>query len=290
MGNADLKDTKTGKENTRSSLSTKSYLKTANHATCYISSYEMHEAVKGIGQQGLLINWQYISIEPLYPHSVSIGEIIGMTNQSAGLNVALNQVINQSVNQAQDVSPATENSRPKKNRFLLASETTTGSSWATNSKAATTQMNQSFKNHEATRTRQPLRDPLPGRFKPPSWYQSKEQLKENPAPPISFKTTAEITGNTEEKFGCCSPKSGVGYCYSRSLTTEFNVSSQREQPTPTDVALQLHNIKRRRTNSSKQLRSAPTAEDKSLAQRPTAEQLTNSNDVVEGHVTIAVNS
>ncbi|KZV25610.1 hypothetical protein F511_17245 [Dorcoceras hygrometricum] len=56
-----------------------------------------------------------------------------------------------------------------------------------------------LQNHEATRTRQPLRDPLPGRFKPHSWYQSKDKLKENPAPPISFKTTAEITGNIQEK-------------------------------------------------------------------------------------------
>ncbi|KZV39885.1 hypothetical protein F511_06471 [Dorcoceras hygrometricum] len=67
------------------------------------------------------------------------------------------------------------------------------------SKAATTQENQNSKNHEATRTRQPLRDPLPGRFTPPSWYQSKEQLKENPAPPISFKIKGEITENLPEK-------------------------------------------------------------------------------------------
>ncbi|KZV36565.1 bromodomain and WD repeat-containing protein 1 [Dorcoceras hygrometricum] len=40
--------------------------------------------------------------QPLYPHGVSIGEIIGTTNQSASHNVAFNQVINQSVNQAQD--------------------------------------------------------------------------------------------------------------------------------------------------------------------------------------------
>ncbi|KZV30266.1 hypothetical protein F511_39922 [Dorcoceras hygrometricum] len=88
-------------------------------------------------------------------------DLSGTTNQSAGHDVALNQVINQSGNQAQDISPAMKSSRPKENRFLLDSATTTGSSWATNSKAATTQENQSFKNHEATRTRQPLRDPLP---------------------------------------------------------------------------------------------------------------------------------
>ncbi|KZV30756.1 hypothetical protein F511_03734 [Dorcoceras hygrometricum] len=42
--------------------------------------------------------------QPLYPHGVSTGEIIGTTHQSASHNVAFNQVINQSVNQAQDVS------------------------------------------------------------------------------------------------------------------------------------------------------------------------------------------
>ncbi|KZV40571.1 hypothetical protein F511_21279 [Dorcoceras hygrometricum] len=36
--------------------------------------------------------------QPLYPHGVSTGEIIGMTHQSASHNVAFNQVINQSVN------------------------------------------------------------------------------------------------------------------------------------------------------------------------------------------------
>ncbi|KZV30846.1 glycosyltransferase family 28 protein Monogalactosyldiacylglycerol (MGDG) synthase [Dorcoceras hygrometricum] len=40
--------------------------------------------------------------QPLYPHSVSIGEIIGTTQQLASHNVAFNQVINQSVNQARD--------------------------------------------------------------------------------------------------------------------------------------------------------------------------------------------
>ncbi|KZV40489.1 TUBULIN-FOLDING COFACTOR C family protein [Dorcoceras hygrometricum] len=40
--------------------------------------------------------------EPLYPHGVSTGEIIGATHLSASHNVALNQVINKSVNQAQD--------------------------------------------------------------------------------------------------------------------------------------------------------------------------------------------
>ncbi|KZV36646.1 putative histone-lysine N-methyltransferase ATXR3-like [Dorcoceras hygrometricum] len=41
--------------------------------------------------------------QPLYPHGVSTGEIIGTTHLLASHNVALNQVINQSVNQAQDV-------------------------------------------------------------------------------------------------------------------------------------------------------------------------------------------
>ncbi|KZV24470.1 hypothetical protein F511_19101 [Dorcoceras hygrometricum] len=36
--------------------------------------------------------------QPLYPHGVSTGEIIGTTHQSASHNVAFNQVINQSVN------------------------------------------------------------------------------------------------------------------------------------------------------------------------------------------------
>ncbi|KZV24676.1 hypothetical protein F511_35648 [Dorcoceras hygrometricum] len=91
------------KKKIRGQASVRRALKPANHATCYISNYEMHEAVKGIGQQGLLINWQFISIEPLHPHSVSTGEIIGTTYLSAGHNVALSQVINHSVNQAQDV-------------------------------------------------------------------------------------------------------------------------------------------------------------------------------------------
>ncbi|KZV43191.1 hypothetical protein F511_12836 [Dorcoceras hygrometricum] len=60
------KKQKSRKTNTWSSLSTKSHLKTANHATCYKSSYEMHEADKGIGNQEQCINWQNISGEPLY--------------------------------------------------------------------------------------------------------------------------------------------------------------------------------------------------------------------------------
>ncbi|KZV53066.1 hypothetical protein F511_03979 [Dorcoceras hygrometricum] len=41
--------------------------------------------------------------QPLYPHGVSTGEIIGTTHLSASHNVAINQVINQSEDQAQDV-------------------------------------------------------------------------------------------------------------------------------------------------------------------------------------------
>ncbi|KZV52326.1 hypothetical protein F511_13961 [Dorcoceras hygrometricum] len=40
-----------------------------------------------------------ISIEPLYPHSVSTGEIIDTTHLSAGHNVALSQVLNRSMAQ-----------------------------------------------------------------------------------------------------------------------------------------------------------------------------------------------
>ncbi|KZV56826.1 hypothetical protein F511_32766 [Dorcoceras hygrometricum] len=41
--------------------------------------------------------------QPLYPHGVSTGEIIGTTHLLSSHNVAINQVINQSVNQAQDI-------------------------------------------------------------------------------------------------------------------------------------------------------------------------------------------
>ncbi|KZV18684.1 hypothetical protein F511_05757 [Dorcoceras hygrometricum] len=50
--------------------------------------------------------------QPLYPHGVSTGEIIGTTHQSASHNVAFNQVINQSVNQARVISPGTANLKP----------------------------------------------------------------------------------------------------------------------------------------------------------------------------------
>ncbi|KZV54226.1 hypothetical protein F511_14639 [Dorcoceras hygrometricum] len=46
-----------------------------------------------------------------------------------------------------------------------------------------------------------LRASLQRRLRPPSKYQSKEQLKENPAPPISFKTTAGIDRNLGKKSG-----------------------------------------------------------------------------------------
>ncbi|KZV48674.1 Replication protein A 70 kDa, Meiotic and somatic DNA repair [Dorcoceras hygrometricum] len=44
-----------------------------------------------------------------------------------------------------------------------------------------------------------LRATLQCRLRPPSKYQSQEQLKKNPAPLISFKTTARIDRNLEKK-------------------------------------------------------------------------------------------
>ncbi|KZV33499.1 hypothetical protein F511_33520 [Dorcoceras hygrometricum] len=57
-------------ENTRSNLSTKSNLKTPNHATCYISSYEMHDGYQGIGHQGQQ-SADKISTEPPTPRTAN---------------------------------------------------------------------------------------------------------------------------------------------------------------------------------------------------------------------------
>ncbi|KZV36736.1 hypothetical protein F511_33568 [Dorcoceras hygrometricum] len=52
----------------------------------------MHVAVKEHRSSRPANQLAVISIEPLYPHSVSTGEIIGMTHLSAGHNVALSQL------------------------------------------------------------------------------------------------------------------------------------------------------------------------------------------------------
>ncbi|KZV34525.1 hypothetical protein F511_21762 [Dorcoceras hygrometricum] len=59
----------------------------------------MHVAVKEHRSSRPANQLAVISIEPLYPHSVSTGEIIGMTHLSAGHNVALSQVLNRSMAQ-----------------------------------------------------------------------------------------------------------------------------------------------------------------------------------------------
>ncbi|KZV32219.1 hypothetical protein F511_19572 [Dorcoceras hygrometricum] len=56
----------------------------------------MHVAVKEHRSSRPANQLAVISIEPLYPHIVSTGEIIGTTHLSAGHNVALSQVLNRS--------------------------------------------------------------------------------------------------------------------------------------------------------------------------------------------------
>ncbi|KZV55571.1 hypothetical protein F511_12677 [Dorcoceras hygrometricum] len=107
-------------------------------------------------------------------------DLSGTTNQSAGHNVALNQ------------------------ELRTHGLSITDSSWLQQprqevSKAATTQENQNSKITKLHKLGSHSAILSQVEFTPPSWYQSKEQLKENPASPISFKTTAEITGNLPEK-------------------------------------------------------------------------------------------
>ncbi|KZV16337.1 hypothetical protein F511_35075 [Dorcoceras hygrometricum] len=65
MGNTDPNNTIARKE-IRGQTSVRRAIKAANHETCYKSSYEMHEALKGIGNQDQHIDWQINSSEPLY--------------------------------------------------------------------------------------------------------------------------------------------------------------------------------------------------------------------------------
>ncbi|KZV49678.1 hypothetical protein F511_22634 [Dorcoceras hygrometricum] len=86
--------------------------------------------------------------QPLYPHGVSTGEIIGTSHQSASHNVACNQIINESVNQARDNDVASSSATGSSTQQLviqlaqflttqqlialqLRSETTTHHSFAT---------------------------------------------------------------------------------------------------------------------------------------------------------------
>ncbi|KZV48675.1 hypothetical protein F511_22915 [Dorcoceras hygrometricum] len=92
MGNTDPKGTKAGKE-IRGQASVRRAIKTANHATCY----EMHEAIKESIIKTSVSTEKSSQVEPLYPHSISTGEIIGTTHLSASHNVALNRDINQSI-------------------------------------------------------------------------------------------------------------------------------------------------------------------------------------------------
>ncbi|KZV18248.1 hypothetical protein F511_23333 [Dorcoceras hygrometricum] len=72
MGNTDPKDAKAGKE-IRGQASVRRAIKTANHATCYKSSYEMHEAVKESVIKTSVSTGKSTQVEPPY-HSVSTGK------------------------------------------------------------------------------------------------------------------------------------------------------------------------------------------------------------------------
>ncbi|KZV31965.1 interactor of constitutive active ROPs 4-like [Dorcoceras hygrometricum] len=121
--------------------------------------------------------------QPLYPHGVSTGEIIGTTHQSSSHNVAFNQVINQSVNQARDRSTLTQK--------LTLTEERSG------------KISQKASNEQA------LRVSSNPRFQYPNWYQSVEKLKRSSAPPISIKTTAGHGGNRRKSATVNSSYRGI---------------------------------------------------------------------------------
>ncbi|KZV42858.1 hypothetical protein F511_26775 [Dorcoceras hygrometricum] len=101
MGNTDPNNTKAGKQ-IRGQASVRKAIKTANHETCYNQCLKCMRAIKDRIARPVDQLANNLS-QPLYPHGVSTGEIIGTTHQSANHNVDFNQVIDQSVNQAQDV-------------------------------------------------------------------------------------------------------------------------------------------------------------------------------------------
>ncbi|KZV39403.1 hypothetical protein F511_15660 [Dorcoceras hygrometricum] len=119
-----------------------------------------------------------ISIEPLYPNSVSTGKIIGTTHLSAGHNVALSQVLDRSMAQY----PELNSKKPKSLTQKLKRDKELSGLTCKN-----VQQHWYFA------------FPLQRRLKPPNWYQSKELLKTSSAPPISLQTTEEIDGNLPEK-------------------------------------------------------------------------------------------
>ncbi|KZV20537.1 hypothetical protein F511_33968 [Dorcoceras hygrometricum] len=133
--------------------------------------------------------------QPLYPHSVSTGEIIGTTHQSASRNVAFNQVINQSVNQARDISPGMANLKP--------SNTGHGNSArrALTQKLTLTEERSGKISQKASNEQALIVSSNPW-FQSPNWYQSVEKLKRSSAPPISFKTTADTTEINERALRC----------------------------------------------------------------------------------------
>ncbi|KZV49501.1 hypothetical protein F511_15205 [Dorcoceras hygrometricum] len=97
IGKMEPKQHKSKKGNTRSSLSTKSHLKTTSHATCYKSRYEMHEAIKESVIKTSVSTGNSSHVEPPY-HGVSTekSSIRDLRGQSAHHSSVVDTRIRQS--------------------------------------------------------------------------------------------------------------------------------------------------------------------------------------------------
>ncbi|KZV29785.1 ABC transporter G family member 20-like [Dorcoceras hygrometricum] len=110
--------------------------------------------------------------QPLYPHGVSTGEIMGTTHQSASRNVAFNQVINSNCQSGSGCM----HRRTLTQKLTLTEE-------------------RSGKISQKASNEQALRISSNPRFQSANWYQLVKKLKRSLAPSISFKVTAGHSGN-----------------------------------------------------------------------------------------------
>ncbi|KZV57780.1 hypothetical protein F511_28431 [Dorcoceras hygrometricum] len=106
------------------------------------------------------------------------------------------QFVPHSFNLPQQISPATANSRPNKNRFLPASTNTVGDFLELKSKSPEEPKNTGFRSPEKLE-RTDSSSFSPTSFQTSLLVSTKEQLKRSSAAPISFQTAAENDGKSE---------------------------------------------------------------------------------------------
>ncbi|KZV27704.1 hypothetical protein F511_28391 [Dorcoceras hygrometricum] len=179
MGNTDPKDTKAGKEiRGQASVSCKWVTQTQKtqkqekkyevkpqyeeaskqqimqHAIN--QCYEMHEAIKESEIKTSVTTGKSSQVEPLYPHSVSTGEIIEFITRIIAMSmlkaVRAAQFIPHSFNLPQQISQRNGRTQPKQTSFLLTSSTSAEAILCLKFQLPEEPKNTRFRSHENLRT------------------------------------------------------------------------------------------------------------------------------------------